>query len=492
MAATVFGFYLGVVGLLALLALHRHYLTLKALGHRHRPGPAERWAGEEPVVTVQIPVFNERYVIGDALEAVRALRYPRERLEIQVLDDSTDDTPQVVAPLVTAMRREGLAVHHLRRGSRAGYKAGALAEGLRQARGELIAILDADFRPDPDFLERILPRFRDPAVGLVQARWGYLNRDHSLLTRLQALRLDAHFLVEHLGRHRAGAYFNFNGTAGVWRRACLEGSGGWSADTLTEDLDISYRAQMRGWRFAFAPEVVVPSELPVEMAAFRSQHHRWTKGAAQTARKLLPALLRGGYPARVKREGLFHLAGAVGYPLLAAFSLALVPVVAIRGTGDAPLLPWLEGAVLLLALATAAAFCGAARRLGGLRGLGWIRDLPALMAFEAALGWSGTRAAAEGLWGRDEPFRRTPKHGAGPGTGWLGHRYGGRIPAGVVVEGLLAGYFLLGCRMAWEGGLYGALALLGMLTFGYACIPLAVLGQGLRQRRERARHAVAG
>lgn len=492
MGETVVGLYVAVLLLLALLALHRQFLTLKALGHRPRLGPAERRAGEEPIVTVQIPVFNERYVIGHALEAVRALQYPRDRLEIQVLDDSTDDTPEMVAPLAAAMRREGLAAYHLRRESRAGYKAGALAEGLQQARGELIAILDADFRPYPDFLERILPHFRDPTVGLVQARWGYLNRDHSLLTRLQALRLDAHFLVEHLGRHRAGAYFNFNGTAGVWRRACLEASGGWASDTLTEDLDISYRAQMQGWRFAFAPEVVVPSELPVEMAAFRSQHHRWTKGSVQTARKLLPGLLTGSYPARVKREGLFHLAGAVGYPLLAAFSLALVPVVAIRSTWDGPLLPWLEGGILLLGLATAGAFFGAARRVAGLGGLAWLRDLPALMAFEAALGWSGTRAVLEGLWGRDEPFRRTPKHGAEAGTGWLSHRYGGRASSGLMVEGALSGYFLLGCQMALAGGLYGALALLGMFAFGHAYIPFTALRQWLLRRREQARHAVEG
>jgi hypothetical protein len=281
---TLLVLYYLTLGVLALYGIHRSWLVVTYLRHRRDrpalPAPPAEW----PVVTVQLPLYNEMYVATRLLDAVCRLSYPRDRLEIQVLDDSTDETSELVAAEVARWRERGVDVRHVRRGDRAGFKAGALDAGLACARGELLAVFDADFVPGPDFLEKTVPYFTDPAdpqggsrLGMVQARWEHINRGYSLLTRIQAILLDGHFVIEHTARNRSGRFFNFNGTAGIWRRQAIEDAGGWQHDTLTEDLDLSYRAQLAGWRFVYLPEVTVPSELPVDVRGFKSQQHRWAK-----------------------------------------------------------------------------------------------------------------------------------------------------------------------------------------------------------------------
>ncbi len=480
--------HLLVLGLLCTYALHRYHLVY--LFHKHRPQraqPAAAW--RTPSITIQVPIYNERYVIAALLDSIRHLDYPRNCLEVQILDDSTDDTPRIVQRIVTDMRREGMEIHHLCRAERTGYKAGALAVGLDSARGELIAIFDADFRPPPGFLKQILPYFREEDVGMVQARWGYLNEDHSLLTRLQAMFLDAHFMIEHFVRHRSGRFFNFNGTAGVWRRTCIETAGGWQADTLTEDLDISYRAQLAGWRFVFAPEVVVPSELPVELAAFKTQQHRWAKGSVQTALKLLPAVLSSPHPWPVKLEALFHLAGNLAYLLMIGLLLTLLPSLAARaGLGWQALL-WLELPVLLLATPSVFVFYLTARRALD-RGRGLLH-IPPLMALGIGLAVNNSRAVLAALLGRTSEFRRTPKHGVGAGRrGWMRKRYRGRLDYSLVLELLLATWSLVAIQVAWRHELYVALPFLALFLWGFtyvAAVALAQTGGAWCRRRWRTR-----
>ncbi|MCH8321288.1 MAG: glycosyltransferase, partial [Acidobacteria bacterium] len=293
-------------------------------------------------MTVQLPLYNERYVAERAIRALAALEYPKELLEVQVLDDSTDATSDVVARVVRELRNRGVRIHHLRRAVRTGFNAGALAEGLAKASGDLVAIFDADFIPYPDFLRRIVGEFDRADVGMVQARWSHINEDHSLLTKTQALQLDAHFTLEHGVRAAKGLFFNFNGTAGVWRKQAILDSGGWQDDTLTEDLDLSYRAQLAGWRFLFLPHVVCPAELPVDIIAFKNQQHRWTKGALQTAKKILPLLWRSRFPLSVKIEATVHLTSNVGYLLTVIFSVTMLPSLLLRYRLYGTTLDWLE------------------------------------------------------------------------------------------------------------------------------------------------------
>src|SRR3989344_3246329 len=464
--------YFLALGLLCLYGLHRYHLVFLRNKYRDRPPPTTA-VHDWPTVTVQLPIYNERYVAPRLLEAIRRLNYPRDRLEVQVLDDSTDDTPRLLEPLMERMR-----VVHRRRTDRCGYKAGALAAGLAQARGEFVAIFDADFCPPPDFLRRMLPYFTEENTGMVQARWGFLNADYSWLTRAQSVFLDAHFLIEHLARHRSGRCFNFNGTAGVWRKSCLMDAGGWQADTLTEDLDISYRAQLRGWRFVFATDVIAPSELPVEMTSFRQQQHRWAKGSIQTARKLLGEILASAWPWKVKIEAFFHLTGNAAMLLLLFFSVALLPSVLIRQSLGWQMASWIELPLFVLAAPSAAFFYVTAQRAAG---AGWwrgLRRVPLLMALGTGMALNNAKAVLEALLGRDSEFRRTPKHGIGTGPDSLtGKVYRGRLDIVTVGELALAIYFLGGFALAVAQRSYVAAPFLLIFFSGYAYVSLISLRQ---------------
>jgi len=466
----VAGLFVLVQTLLLAYSAHR-WLTLWRWSRRRRAAiprtPVDPCAW--PGVTVQLPLYNERCVIERLIDAVAALEYPADRLEIQVLDDSTDETLDLARAAAARHRARGIDIEVLHRERRERFKAGALAAGLARARGSLIAIFDADFVPDPDFLRRVVPSFARPEVGMVQARWGHLNRDASLLTSAQAAMLDAHFLLEHEARMAAGLFFNFNGTAGVWRRACIESAGGWSHDTLTEDLDLSYRAQLAGWRFVSLPGVVAAAELPADIEAFKSQQHRWCKGSIQTARKLLPAVLRSAQPRGVKIEACFHLTNNVAYLLFLLSGLLLLPVMLAFPHMAPRLAIAADVGVILAGVVPVCAFLAAGRLAAGARGWSVARDVIAALVLGAGLSFTNTRAVLEGLGRRPGEWIRTPKTGEGGPQARL-EPYARRHASGGGLELLLA----LGAAglsgLAWSLGHARSLPFLLILGLGLAYV----------------------
>ena len=322
--------YCGIVVLLGLYGFHRYQLLRLFRKHRDVPDLPLSSFTSLPRVTVQLPLYNEFHVVERLLQAVGRIDYPRDLLQIQVLDDSQDETSDRARRIACKLEVEGLDIEYIHRRDRTGFKAGALAAGLERASGEFILILDADFVPQPQILHQAIHYFTDPRIGMVQMRWGHINRHYSLLTRIQSIFLDGHFVIEHTARNRSGRFFNFNGTAGIWRRQAITDAGGWQHDTLTEDLDLSYRAQLAGWKFHFLPEIAVPGEIPVEMDGFKAQQHRWTKGAVQTAKKLLPRVWRSGQPLAVKVEATFHLTANICYILMLLMALLTLPVLTVR------------------------------------------------------------------------------------------------------------------------------------------------------------------
>ncbi len=410
--------YAVCMAVLLVFGIHLLVLSIKAVRmERQLPGvppiPSDT-APNLPRVTVQLPLYNEAFVADRLIDAVARLDYPRERLDVQVLDDSTDDTSAVVARSVARWQAAGLRISHVHRGNREGYKAGALQHGLAQSDAPLVAIFDADFVPDADFLTRAVAGFDAPDVGLVQARWGHLNPDYSLLTRVQAMGLDAHFALEQRVRDDAGLMLNFNGTAGVWRRACIDAAGGWSHDTLTEDLDLSYRAQLGGWRLRYVDPIEVPAELPVDMSALRQQQFRWTKGAAETARKLVGPLLRSDATGRRKAYGLLHLTAHIVFPFVLG-ALLLHPVVTWArwaGMGPGPVYFGLMSLGLVGFAGFGLAQVIAQRHLypDWPRRLLW---LPLYMASTSGMALSNTLALIDAWRGRRTAFVRTPKYRIG-------------------------------------------------------------------------------
>ena len=319
-----------VLLVLSVYGSHRYRMAFLYYRHKYKLPTPKGTMAALPRVTVQLPIFNELYVVERLIDSVCRIDYPRDLFEMQVLDDSTDETQGIARARVEQWKQQGVDVVYIHRVDRTGFKAGALENGLHQAKGEFVAVFDADFVPAPDFLKRTVPFFVDPKVGMVQVRWGHLNREFSILTQAQSLLLDGHFIIEHTARNRSGCFFNFNGTAGIWRRGTITDAGGWQHDTLTEDLDLSYRAQIKGWQFIFLPEIISPAEVPVDMNAFKSQQHRWAKGSIQTAKKLLPKILRSDLPYAVKREAFFHLSNNVAHLLMVLVSLLMPLSMVVR------------------------------------------------------------------------------------------------------------------------------------------------------------------
>ncbi len=416
--------YLSVLFGLSAYGVHRYFIIYLFLKNRKRePVPAGHF-DELPRVTVQLPIFNEIYVVERLLRSVSELDYPREKLQIQVLDDSTDDTRDVTAACADELRRRGYDVDLIHRVDRTGFKAGALAEGFETATGEFICILDADFVAGPDLLQRTIHFFTDPKVGMIQTRWGHLNRGYSLLTRVQAMFLDGHLLLEQTARSRSGRFFNFNGTAGLWRKTCIKDAGGWQHDTLTEDLDLSYRAQLAGWKFVFLADVVTPAELPVDMNGFKSQQHRWTKGSIQTCKKLLPQIWRSQLPMPIKIEATGHLVSNFAYLLLACLCVLLHPSTGGPQTG------WVRTVLIdipifLTASVSVAIFYVCAQR--ELNPRTWMREmllLPCLLALGVGLSINNARAVLEAVFNHKSDFARTPKYGIErKSQAWRGCRY---------------------------------------------------------------------
>ncbi|MFQ5656061.1 MAG: cellulose synthase family protein [Candidatus Methylomirabilales bacterium] len=400
---------------------------------------------ELPWVTVQLPVYNERYVIQRLIDTVIRLDYPRDRLEIQVLDDSTDETTAIARPLVEHYRRAGFDISLFRRERRTGYKAGALKEGLEVARGEFVAIFDADFIPNPDFLTKTLPFFQDPAIAMVQVRWGHINRDYSLLTLAQSFGIDGHFWVEQAARCWSGLFMNFNGTAGIWRRKAIDDAGGWEADTLTEDLDLSYRAQLKGWRMKFLPQVVCPAEVPVQMSAVKSQQHRWAKGSIQTAKKLIPRILRAEVPRFTKYQAVFHLTNYMVHPLMLLVALSSPLLLLFDG-----LLSVREHLLAAAAFFSVATFGPSSMYLYAQSQIypDWKDRLvyfPSLLIFGTGIALNNTKAILGALFNVNGSFVRTPKFRIEkPSDTWIGKRYRAPLPWLAFFESLLASYCAYG------------------------------------------------
>lgn len=467
--------YLAVLGLLGIYAAHRLYLIGAYLRRPKEqtdppPSPLPRVL---PTVTVQLPLFNERFVAERLIDAVAALDWPIDKLEIQVLDDSTDDTAQICRARCEHWRARGHRIEHLHRTDRSGFKAGALQAGLERARGELVLVLDADFLPPPQLLKQTVGHFSDPEVGMVQARWEHLNRDHSTLTRVQALLLDGHFVVEQSVRARTGKFFNFNGTAGVWRREAVESAGGWHCDTLTEDLDLSYRALLEGWRFVYLLGQAAPAELPVDMNSFKSQQYRWAKGSVQVARKLLPKVMRAPLPRSVKIEAFFHLTQNVPYAITLLLVLLCAPALLL--VAERPGDSWLLALPLLVgSVGTLAAYCATSQRALPSRDslARTLARLPALIAITAGISVSQTRAVIEGAFGHESEFVRTPKHGVIGGAAGkkARRRYRGLRSLTPIAEIALAIYFAFSVWYAVVLERVIAIPILAVFAIGFAYV----------------------
>ncbi|MBI4442578.1 MAG: glycosyltransferase [Acidobacteria bacterium] len=467
--------YFGLLVALALYGLHRYYLVYAYYRHReNRPQPPAGTLDPLPRVTVQLPLYNERYVVERLIEEVCRTEYPRELLEIQVLDDSTDETSELARLAVERYAALGFPIHYFHRNNREGFKAGALAEGLRQATGEFIALFDADFLPPPDFLQRTLPYFQGPKVGMVQTRWNYINRGYSLLTRVEGILLDGHFVLEHGARSRSGCFFNFNGTAGIWRRCAIEEAGGWQHDTLTEDTDLSYRAQLQGWKFLYLPEIECFSELPVEVNAFKSQQARWAKGLIQTGRKLLPTLWRSREPLCVKVEATFHLTANICYPLMSLMAALLLPAIIVRFYQgwfqmlyiDLPLLVACTCSVFTFYLTAQRELCPKDWKTS-------IKYMPLLMMAGLGLAVNNSRAVLEALCGVRSEFVRTAKYRIeARHSRVVNKKYRHRTQWMAYLEILLGCYFIFALYYAASNGYYLTVPFLFLFVGGY-------LGAGL-------------
>ncbi len=403
----IFGVYYSALTLLVLYGAHRLHLAIGVF-RRGEETPADV-PEDLPKVTLQLPMFNERHVAERLLRASAAIEYPKDRLQIQVLDDSTDDTTLIVDRVVDELRRQGQDIVAVRRPERTGYKAGALEYGLAEATGEFIAIFDADFVPEPGFLRDLIGHFSDPEVGMVQARWGHLNRTSSLLTRAQAVLLDGHFVMEQTARARAGHFFNFNGTAGIWRRQAIDDAGGWEHDTITEDLDLSYRAQINGWKFVYRTDVVAPAELPAELHGFKTQQHRWAKGSIECFAKLFPRLLRSDARLSTKLEGAVHLTANLSYVLMLVVALTMPVVTIIRQNYTSTALGWADLALFGIGFVSVATFYAASLRRLGFRWWYSLVAIPAAIALDIGLCVHKSRAVVEALARHRTEFVRTPK-----------------------------------------------------------------------------------
>lgn len=430
----------------------------------------------EPLVTVQLPVYNELYVVERLIDSVAAFEYPSDKFEIQVLDDSTDETTEIIAEKIGEWRSKGIDIIHHRRNSRSGFKAGALEDGLRSAKGEFVAIFDADFVPGRDFLKKSLRGFSSHDVGMVQTRWDHLNKNYSLLTRLQAFGLDAHFSIEQSGRNAAGCFMNFNGTAGVWRKECIVSSGNWQSDTLTEDLDLSYRAQLQGWKFVYLENVPSPAELPPVMSALKSQQYRWTKGGAEVARKQLGQVLRANLPLRVKWHAFMHLMTSAIFLSIITCAVLSVPLLFIKHQFPQHQIIFQIASFFLASLlivGLAYYISSTKRQINKLKGfLYFLKTFPLFLSVSMGLSLHNAIAVVEGYIGRKTPFIRTPKFNleGNPQRNSKNKYISSRINGLTIAEGVLTIYFVFALFAAVSLHDYGLFVFHLMLAFGFGCI----------------------
>jgi cellulose synthase/poly-beta-1,6-N-acetylglucosamine synthase-like glycosyltransferase len=487
--------YFIVMIILAFYGIHRYQLVWLYFRNKKKAArwdlPVARFAdGELPFVTIQLPIFNEQYVIQRLIDACCRLDYPRDRFEIQVLDDSTDETTEVARGIVAgyAMGTHGLPpqpIVYLHRSNRFGYKAGALDAGLNTARGEFVAIFDADFVPPHDWVMKVIHHFAEPEIGMVQTRWTHLNRNYSFLTQVEAILLDGHFVLEHGGRSRAGVFFNFNGTAGMWRTRVIGEAGGWQHDTLTEDTDLSYRAQLIGWRFKYLQDVECPAELPIEMTAFKTQQARWAKGLIQTSKKILPRILKSDASWHEKLEAFYHLTANISYPLMIVLSVLLLPAMIIRSYQG-----WVQMVLIDLPLFVASTMSVSTFYMASQKELypgRWYRQI-LYVPFLLSLGGIGltitnTKAVFEALFGIKSAFARTPKFAVKKkGERSQAQKYRKRLGIVPWIELLIGCYFAFTIWYAITSENYFTIPFLLLFVFGYWYTGLLSLLQGRFER----------
>lgn len=475
--------YLFTLAILAAYGMYRYVQILVYYRHHKKAHvPAGKFA-DLPNITVQLPMYNEMYVAQRVIEGACQIDWPRDKMQIQILDDSTDESADIARDCCERMRRLGYNVQYLHRTNRQGYKAGALAAAMPEVTGEFIVIFDADFIPTRDMVRKSIDFFMDPNIGCVQTRWDHMNRSQSLLTRCQAIFLDGHFMVEHVSRNRSGRFINFNGTAGMWRKKAIDDAGGWQHDTLTEDMDLSYRAQLRGWQFVFLPEVLAPAELPPEIVSFKHQQHRWTKGQVQTAVKILPSILKAPLPLYVKAECLFHLTCTAVYIPAIILSLILFPVWDadpdfFKASGM--LIPLAIASFFGLLTCSAGSFYMLSQKAAGRGTFTTMLMVPLLMALGTGVAVINAVAVLEGLFGRrDTEFVRTPKYGSAAGSKAWKKRAGAFKVKGSIVPmiEIIFGLYMVVCAALAIGmqSATGTIPFLIIFAFGYLYVGVLTL-----------------
>ena len=482
--------------ILAFYGIHRYQLVWLYFRNRkntaHWDAPPAHFAEPDlPFVTIQLPIFNEQFVIDRLIDACCRLDYPRDRFEIQLLDDSTDETTLVARQIVERYANgfagvEPQPIHYLHRTNRHGYKAGALDAGLNTAHGSLIAIFDADFVPPPDWLLKVVHHFAEPGIGMVQTRWTHLNRDYSFLTQVEAILLDGHFVLEHGGRSRAGVFFNFNGTAGMWRRQAITDAGGWQHDTLTEDTDLSYRAQLAGWHFKYLQDVECPAELPIEMTAFKTQQARWAKGLIQTSKKILPRVLKSDAPFHTKLEAVYHLTANISYPLMIVLSVLLMPAMIIRSWQGYLQMFLIDLPLFMASTMSVSTFYLVSQK--ELHPRTWWKAF-AYVPFVMALGGVGltitnTKAVMEALFNHQTAFARTPKYRIdADGKKAQAQKYRKRLGIVPWIELAIGTYFAGTVWYAITTENFFTIPFLLLFVFGYWYTGLLSLLQGRFERQ---------
>jgi len=479
--------YFAILGTLAIYGAYRIKQVIDFWRYRNFvPRPSARFSEAElPRITVQLPLFNELYVVDRLLKAVTAIDYPREKLEIQVLDDSTDETTRVAEAVVAKYAAQGFDIHYIHRADRTGFKAGALENGNRSAKGELLAIFDADFVPKPDCLRKLVDFFTDPMVGCAQMRWSHINGRYNLLTRLQTIMLDGHFVVEQTTRNRTGGFFNFNGTAGIWRRESIEMSGGWQHDTLTEDTDLSFRAQLMGWKFVYLLDEEAPAEIPVEINAFKAQQRRWAKGVMQVGLKLYPRIWLAPLPLRVKLEMFFRLTGNISYPLMIVASFLQFPLLLVRYNQPFYHLMVLDLPLLFFSSISVVLFYGSAVWYLDDKRAPRLLHLPLVMGLGIGLAFSNARAVLEALLGVKSEFVRTPKYRVEEMTDatWKRKKYKRKRGLLPLLELSFAVYFLLAIAYSARLHMWGTIPFLLLFFFGFGYMGVMSLLQTASGKR---------
>ncbi|MBI4683205.1 MAG: glycosyltransferase [Nitrospirae bacterium] len=476
-------------------ASHRYYMVYLYYKHQKDKPVLKNKLSNLPRITIQLPIYNEMYVTRRLIAASCDVDYPRELLDIQILDDSTDETKAIALDCVKEFSERGFDISYISRDERVGFKGGALQNGLKYAKGEFVAVFDADFVPQRDILQKTVHFFADKSVGMVQTRWTYLNRGYSFITRIQAIMLDGHFVIEHTARNWSGRFFNFNGTAGVWRKEAITSAGGWQNDTLTEDLDLSYRSQLKGWKFIFLKDELTPSEIPVEINGFKSQQHRWAKGSIQTAKKILPAILKSDLPLKVKVEAFFHLTNNISYLLMLALSVLIYPSMVARIN-----IGWFKMLVtdvpfLLFATVGISFFYICSQREAYTDWKSRIIYLPMLMSLGIGLSVNNSKAVLGAIFNKKTEFKRTPKYSIEEKKDrWLGKKYRGEINFLVFIELLLGVYFTFNIYFAFVNKIYISIPFLMMFQMGYFYVAFLSIFQvvlsGLASNR-LARHFIS-